>query len=197
MPKKDQLVFCTTEKTLKTCTKNDGNPMFLTAPLKKPQQFGFKKGDTHLVVNAATKTAKAYDHNGKLLWVLPCLAEGQDPNWRNNSGDTPPGLYKLGAVYNDYARVGASPSYDRTLLSYGWISFDMVDLEGNEDGNNRAGIMLHGGGSAAGWPGAWRETQPLYATLGCLRMHNIDLRDKVLPLRNQGTVFVSVYQDEA
>ncbi|MGL4909732.1 MAG: hypothetical protein ACRC4J_00825 [Cetobacterium sp.] len=166
------------------------------APKQKPKAFGFKSGDTHLVVNAATKTAKAFSFAGEKLWEIPCLAEGQDPNWRNNSGDTPPGLYKLGAVYNDYARVGANPAFDRTLMSYGWISFDMVDLEGNEDNNGRAGIMAHGGGSAAGWPGAWQQKQPLYATLGCLRFHNIDLKTKILPLYNQGVVFVSVYQDD-
>lgn len=155
-----------------------------------------RAGDAHIVVNAATKTAKAYSAEGKLLWELPCLAEGQDPNWQNNSGDTPPGLYKLGALYDDYGTVGDRPNYDRTLMSYGWQTYDMIDLEGNEDDNDRPGICLHGGGSANGWPGAWLPKQPLYATLGCLRMHNADLVDHVWPLYKKGTVFVSVYQDD-
>lgn len=168
--------------------------MFIS-PRQKPQQHGFKEGDTHLVVNAASKTIKGFAFNGEKLFEYPCLAEGQDPNWRNNSGDTPPGLYKLGEIYNDYAQVGDFPEYDRTLMSYGWLTFDMIDLEGNEDGNGRAGICLHGGGSGCGWPGAWEPYQALYPTLGCLRMHNSHLMD-LLPLMRQGTVFISVYQDE-
>lgn len=170
--------------------------MVMYAPNKKPQEYGFKPGDTHLVVNAQTKTAKAYNFQGQKLWEIPCLAEGQDPNWRNNSGDTPPGLYKLGTLYDDYSRVGDRPSYDRTLIAYGWQTYDMVDLEGNEDGNNRAGICLHGGGSANGWPNAWDARQILYATLGCLRIQNLDLVNRIYPLYQQGTVFVSVYQDD-
>lgn len=168
----------------------------LIAPLKKPQQFGFKTGDTHMVVNAATQKITAYDHTGKKLWVKPCMANGQHPNWRNNSGDTPPGLYKLGTVYNDRGNAGDNPGYDRTLMAYGWMSFDMVDLEGNEDNSGRAGIMLHGGGTGNGWPGAWAEYQPLYPTLGCLRMHNADLWDFIMPRHEAGTVFLSVYQDD-
>jgi hypothetical protein len=37
--------------------------------------------------------------------------------------------------------------------------------------------------------------QELRSTQGCVRMHNIDLRDKLLPLTKAGTVFVSVYQE--
>jgi hypothetical protein len=168
----------------------------LYSPNKKPREFGFKQCDTHFVVNAATDTAKAFSFKGELLWELPCYAVGQSADWRNNSGDTPPGLYKLGVVYQDYERVGNNPAYDRTLMTFGWYTFDMVDLEGNEDGSGRAGICLHGGGSNAGWPGAWKPMQGLFATLGCLRMNNVHLRDNVLPLYKQGTVFVSVFQDD-
>jgi hypothetical protein len=68
--------------------------MVMFSPNRKPKEFGFKGFDTHIVVNAATRTAKAYDVKGKLLWEKPCLADGQHPNWRANQGDTPPGLYK-------------------------------------------------------------------------------------------------------
>jgi hypothetical protein len=168
----------------------------LHSPTQIPQKHGFKKGDTHVVVNAKTGTAKAFSFEGQKIAEIPCLAIGQDPNWRNNSGDTPPGLYKLGALYNDYGSVGDNPSYDRTLMSYGWQTYDMVDLEGNEDNNNRAGICWHGGGSGCGWPGAWLPKQALYPTLGCLRSHNEDLVDIVWKWYQQGTVFVSVYQDD-
>lgn len=51
------------------------------------------------------------------------------------------------------------------------------------------------GGSACGWPGAWAPQQKLFPTRGCARLHNVDLRDKVLPLTKAGTVFVSVFQE--
>jgi len=168
-------------------------------PKKRPQDFGFKQGDTHLIVNDIVETAKAYSFDGKLLWEVPCLARGQgaDNEWKRTNTDTPPGLYKLGTIYRDYDSAGPAPAYDRTLMAYGWYSFDMVELENQEAGNGRAGIMIHGGGSANGWPGAWQPRHPLCTTHGCVRMYNADLRDKLLPLADQGTVFVSVYQEDA
>jgi hypothetical protein len=71
----------------------------------------------------------------------------------------------------------------------------MVELENQEAKYGRAGIALHGGGSANGWPGAWAPKQPLVSTHGCCRAHNIDLRDKILPLTKQGKVFISVFQE--
>jgi hypothetical protein len=167
----------------------------LVKPIRKPSEFGFKQGDTYVLVDADAAVARAFDFDGNQVFAIDCIATGQNPQWRNNSGDTPPGLYKLGEVYNDYASVGDNPAYDRTLMSYGWITFDMVDLEGNEDNNQRAGICWHGGGSGCGWPGAWAPMQELLPTLGCLRTHNIFLRDKILPRTKLGTVYVAVYQD--
>ena len=169
----------------------------MVGPTKRPQQFGFKKGDSHLIVNDISETMKAFSFEGKLLWEVPCLARGQysDFEWKIQRSDTPPGLYKIGTVYKDYERVGDKPAYDRTLMSYGWYSFDMIELENQETGNGRAGIMLHGGGSALGWPGAWAPNQALVPTYGCCRARNIDLRDKVLPLTKQGTTFLSVFQE--
>jgi hypothetical protein len=169
----------------------------MISPKKKPQDFGFKQGDSHIIVNDITEKATAYAFGGAKLWEVNCLARGQgsDTEYRYTNTDTPPGLYKIGQIYNDYAKVGANPSYDRTLMAYGWISFDLVELENQEAGNGRAGIMVHGGGSANGWPGAWAPRQPLCPTYGCVRMYNQDLRDKVLPLTKQGKVFVSVYQE--
>lgn len=169
----------------------------MIGPKKKPQDFGFKAGDTHIIVNDISETAKAYDFSGKLLWELPALARGQgsDFEFKLNNTDTPPGLYKIGTIYKDYEKVGANPPYDRTLMAFGWYSFDMVELENQENKYGRAGIMLHGGGSACGWPGAWQPKQRLFSTHGCVRMHNMDLRDKVLPLTKTGTVYISVFQE--
>ena len=173
------------------------NTKAMVGPTKRPQQFGFKKGDSHLIVNDVSETMKAFSFEGELLWEVPCLARGQysDFEWKLQRSDTPPGLYKIGTVYKDYERVGDKPVYDRTLMSYGWYSFDMIELENQETKNGRAGIMLHGGGSALGWPGAWAPNQALVSTYGCCRARNIDLRDKVLPLTKQGTTFLSVFQE--
>ena len=169
----------------------------MIGPKKRPHDFGFKAGDSHLIVNDAVETMKAFSYEGKLLWEIPCLARGQysDFEWKITNSDTPPGLYRIGAIYDDYEFDGPNPPYNRTLMAYGWYSFDMIDLEGQERNNGRAGIMLHGGGSANGWPGAWAPKQPLVPTHGCIRAFNSDLRDKVLPLTKQGTVYISVFQE--
>ena len=80
-------------------------------------------------------------------------------------------------------------------MAYGWYSLDLVELENQEAKHGRAGIMIHGGGSACGWPGAWAPTQALMPTYGCVRAKNIDLRDKIVPLAGKGTIFVSVLQE--
>jgi hypothetical protein len=171
--------------------------MTLIGPKKRPQDFGFKAGDSHLIVNDASERMKAFSFEGKLLWEVGCLARGQgsDSEWKVTNSDTPPGVYLFGEVYKDYERVGDKPAYDRTLMAYGWYTFDMVDLEGQERNNGRAGIACHGGGSANGWPGAWAPNQPLVPTHGCLRLENIDLRDKILPLYKKGKIFCSVWQE--
>ena len=155
-----------------------------------------KPGDSYLLVNDRDEDMEAYDNTGAFLWKVPCLARGQgaDNNWKSNSTDTPPGLYKLGQIYPDYEQNPNPPCSD-TAMSYGWYSFDLVELENQEIKVGRAGIMLHGGGSGCGWPGAWAANQTLLPTLGCLRLHNIDLRDKVLPLTRKGTVYVGVFQE--
>jgi L,D-transpeptidase catalytic domain len=170
--------------------------MALVAPTKTPHEFGFGKSDRHLIVNDETETIKAFDYQGDQLWERPCLARGQkgECEWRSNSSDTPPGLYKLGEVFADYEQ-DPSDRYSPDRMSYGWYTFDMIDLEGNEDNSGRSGICMHGGGSGNGWPGAWSPKQFLLPTLGCVRLYNQDLRDLVLPLYKQGTVFVSVYQE--
>jgi hypothetical protein len=172
-------------------------PMALVGPKKRPQDFGFKAGDSHLIVNDASERMKAFSFQGKLLWEIDCLARGQgsDFEWKLRNTDAPPGLYKVGTIYRDYEKVGDKPAYDRSLMSYGWYSLDLIELENQEAINGRAGIMIHGGGSACGWPGAWAPKQELFPTHGCVRCHNIDLRDKVVPLLKTGTIFVSVYQE--
>jgi len=169
----------------------------MVGPRKRPQDFGFKKGDSHLIVNDLVETMKAFSFEGKLLWEIPCLARGQysDYEWKIQKSDTPPGLYKLGKLYNDYALYGDKGMYDRTLMAYGWAFYDLIELENQEAGNGRAGIGIHGGASALGWPGAWAPNQKLVPSWGCIRCRNSDLIHKLLPLYRQGTVFCSVWQE--
>lgn len=169
----------------------------MIGPKKTPKDFGFKKGDSHLVVNDITEKVKAFSFEGKLLWELPALARGQgsDYEFKFSNTDTPPGLYRIGTIHKDYERVGKTPSYSRELRSFGWYSFDLIDLENQEGKYGRGGIMIHGGGSACGWPKCWDPYQPLYSTHGCIRMHNKDLKDYILPLTKTGIVYVSVYQE--
>ena len=49
-----------------------------------------------------------------LVIAIPsCFVE-----YKLTNTDTPPGLYRIGAVYRDYDRVGSEPSYDRTLMAW-------------------------------------------------------------------------------
>lgn len=155
-----------------------------------------KPGDSYLLVNDRDQDMEAYDHTGKLLWKIPCLARGQgaDNVWTKKNSDTPPGLYKIGQIYRDYDKNPSPPQSD-TAMSYGWYSFDLIELEKQEAANGRAGIMIHGGGTACGWPGAWAPRQTLHPTLGCIRCHNTDLRERILPLCSKGTVYVGVFQE--
>ena len=170
----------------------------LVGPTKTPHQFGFKLGDSHLVINDQSETLTAFDFNGKKLFTIPCLARGQgyDDEWQSPNTDTPPGLYKVGSVWRDYERLGETPkSVPADLMPYGWFTLDLEELEAQERRYGRAGICLHGGGSVLGRRGCWAPYQPLVTTHGCPRVHNADLRDKIVPLLATGTVFVSVYQE--
>ena len=155
-----------------------------------------RPGDHYLLINnrpasQGGKDCECFDHTGKMLWVVPAIAEGQ-AHWKVRRGDTPPGLYKLGAVYKDHENPANTSRAD--LMAYGWYSFAMDPLEGQLAPLGRDGIMIHGGGTSLGWPGAWATKQRLVPTNGCVRMHNADLRDRVLPLVSKGTVYVGVFQ---
>jgi len=169
----------------------------MIGPKKRPHDFGFKEGDTHLIMNDKAETLTAWSYSGQRLWIIGAMARGQgrDDEWQNPGTDCPPGLYRLGQLYDDVSKVGLKPKYTKTLAAYGYMFYDMVELENQEAGIGRAGIGLHGGGSSLGWPAAWAPNQKLVPTLGCIRASNSDLRDKIMPLYKQGTVFVSVFQE--
>jgi len=167
----------------------------MVGPKMTPHNFGFKYGDSHVIINDVNETCKVYNSAGGLVFVGPALARGQggEREWNRRYTDTPPGLYQVGRIYRDYENPDRTSYRDK--LAYGWYSLDLLDLENQENDNGRSGIMIHGGGSRLGWPGAWNPKQQLLPTLGCIRMHNVHLRDKIVPLAKTGTIFVSVYQE--
>jgi predicted chitinase len=171
-------------------------PAGMVGPRKAPD---LKPGDHHLVADDRRQSMDAFTHDGKRLWSIPCLCRGQagDTEWKATGSDTPPGLYKVGKIYRDYEQ-DPSARFSEDRRSYGWYSFDLEGQEGQEGPNSqtgRDGIMIHGGGTACGWPGAWEPRQALHSTRGCIRLHNVDLRERVLPLVGMGTVWVSVLQE--
>jgi hypothetical protein len=173
-------------------------PAGMVGPKKQPP---LKPGDHHLLADDRLKTLTAYTHDGKRLWSVPCLCRGQagESEWTVTNSDTPPGLYLVGQVYRDYEQ-DPSATFSADRRAYGWYSFDLLGQEGQEGPGSRYGrdgIMIHGGGTACGWPGAWAPRQALHPTLGCIRMHNVDLRDRVLPLLGMGRIWVSVMQEAA
>jgi len=171
-------------------------PANMIGPTKRPD---LKPGDHHLIANDVAETMTAYSHDGKRLWQIPCLCRGQgrEAEWNTTGSDTPPGLYLVGTVYRDYEK-DPSATFSADRRAYGWYSFDLLGQEGQEGPGSRYGrdgIMIHGGGTACGWPGAWAPRQALHPTLGCIRLHNTDLRDRILPLLGLGRIWVSVYQE--
>lgn len=127
-----------------------------------------KPGDVHIVVNGSAQRATCFDKNGKKLWSIPARTWGQHSNWRMPMGDTPPGLYKCGVIYDT-----------RGEAAYGRYCIDLIDLENQETGNGRAGISMHGGGTALKDPHA--PYQGWATTHGCIRTQNHDLEAVVEP----------------
>ncbi len=171
-------------------------PAGMVGPKRRPN---LKPGDHHLIANDVAETITAYTHDGKRLWQVPCLCRGQgkEAEWSRTGEDTPPGLYLAGKVYRDYEE-DPSETFSEERRAYGWYAIDLIGQEGQEGPDSkpyRDGIMIHGGGTACGFPGAWKPRQPLHPTLGCIRMHNADLRDRLLPLLALGRVWVSVLQE--
>ena len=193
------------EAGLRRRRQAEGELFAKPASLQAPRMVGPKKrpdlvpGDHHLIANDVNQTITAFTHDGLRLWQVPCLCRGQggETEWNTTGSDTPPGLYLVGTVYRDY-EDDPSERFTAERRSYGWYSLDLIGQEGQEgpgSRNGRDGIMIHGGGTACGWPGAWAPLQALHPTLGCIRMHNRDLRDRVIPLLKMGRIWVSVYQE--
>lgn len=127
----------------------------------------------HIVVdgNEGAQQLKVFGRDGHLVFRCAAHTWGQHENWRLPNGDTPPGKYEVGTIYDT---TGEAP--------YGHYCIDLVDLEGQETLNGRAGISLHGGGSGLSDPFAPR--QGWVATHGCIRVQNEDLEHIVALIRD-------------
>lgn len=135
---------------------------------------------------------KIYSADGRLLYRLPCLAKGQHADYRIPKGDTPPGLYKLGTLYETQK---GEPWY--TWNAFGRYFLDMEGQEQNEEKYGRSGCGVHGGGSSS--PDPLAPSQGLYPTHGCVRVLNKDMENILVPLyrktrANGGMVWMTVYQ---
>ena len=159
----------------------------------KPQ---IKSGDWHIIVNDREdrfdSDMQIFESSGKLVHRRPCLAKGQEPNYRNVGGDTPPGVYKIGLL-----TITAQNEPKRIWNAYGKYFFDLESVSGAEEKWGRSGVGIHGGGTSA--PDPLAPYQQLVPTLGCIRMYNADLEKILLPIyrdcqRSGGVIYVSVNQ---
>jgi hypothetical protein len=148
-------------------------PAGMAGPRKAPD---LKPGDHHLVANDRSEILTAYNHAGVKLWAVPCLCRGQGK--LTPSGAPPAATPRRGFTGSarstgTTSRIHNPPFTAKTGRAYGWYSFDLEGLEGQEGPNSkpyRDGIMIHGGGTACGWPGAWAPKQalhPPWAASGC------------------------------
>lgn len=138
-----------------------------------------RPNDLHIVVNGETQKLVAYRKDGSVVYACPARCFGQHADWTRTNGDTPPGVYRCGTIYDT-----------RGEASYGRWCVDLEDLEGQETGNGRAGISLHGGGSGLANPFA--PYQGWQATHGCIRVQNADL-ERLVSLIREHTTYLQVY----
>lgn len=127
-----------------------------------------KSGDFHAVVGNGYMGV--YNRGGQLLWRCEARTAGvEGPSVDVVGGDTPPGLYRAGAV------IWTQPTEtQRVWRAYGYVFVDLEEQENQEASRGRAGVGVHGGGSILGNPLA--DRQGWAATYGCVRLQNEDAR---------------------
>ena len=142
--------------------------------------LALKPGDIHVMISHMRKIACGYRKSGDgadKLWIIPALTEGVGGGPDAHAGDTP---------WGDYQATGIVPTTaadtEETRMAYGPSFISLADLEGQESSRGRAGIGIHGGGTSLGTVGSQQPQQPLVPTCGCIRLHNQDLVDRVVPL---------------
>lgn len=131
--------------------------------MKKPE---IKKSDVHFVVNAKSNKLKCFDSNGKMRWMVEAHCIGVKGSYLNKDGNTPPGLYSLGAP--DHIKPNES---DEAKNSYGPWFVPLQEEEGQLTRLDRKGLGVHGGGTGLANP--YRAAnQGWMVTRGCIRLQN-------------------------
>lgn len=149
----------------------------------------------HLVFNGASRLLKLFIKDAEavgkpdgLLHTVECHDVGVGDAYLNAGADVyghnckcPPGDYGVGVPEPCATRNsdGSVTQHNDDDPAYGCWFIPLVDTNGNEAAHGRAGIGIHGGGSAA--PDPFALDQPLLPTLGCLRCHNRDIEQIVVP----------------
>lgn len=161
--------------------------------MKKPD---IKPNDYHIVIadreDRFESQMQIFDASGKLLHKLKCLAKGQNADYRIPKGDTPEGVYRCGVLYET-----RKDEPWHIWRSFGKYFIDLEEMEDQERKHGRAGVGIHGAGSGLSDPLA--PFQPLRPTHGCVRVHNADMENIIVPLYRKvkaagGNVYVTVYQ---
>lgn len=98
------------------------------------------------------------------------------PGYEVAGGDTVPGLYVCGQVIPSVEGVDSGAIF----RAYGRYAIELLEQQGQESALGRAGIMMHGGGSAA--PDPLAPYQGWYPTHGCIRLQNLVLEYAIVPL---------------
>lgn len=156
-----------------------------------------QKHDVHVIINDWERMfigeAKCYNADGQMLWIIPAICKGVNgPRWDVWGGDTPPGLYVAGVLYET---KGNEPW--NVWSSYGKWCIDMVEMENQEAKHGRVGICWHGGDPDRTPP--LQQMQQLTPTYGCVRSHNRDLEEIVVPtyrkvIAQSGRMWITVNQ---
>jgi len=113
-------------------------------------------------------------------------------SWMHTNGDTPAGVYKVGALYGGEPSTPARPD-TATPGSYGTGFISLTPISGNaldahQGVDHRDGIAVHGGGRGAKDPYADRQSAQLYNTQGCFRMYNVDVNQMIQRIKETSYV---------
>lgn len=150
-----------------------------------------KPNDIHMVVSHAWRSLKCFKGDGTLLFTTDALTAGVNGDYHLPGGDTPFGTYRFtGEIVKTTSKDPASE-----WASYGPCFLGLHDVDGQERLLGRAGIGMHGGRQGAHAPDPTHKRQ-LYPTMGCIRVYDDILMDRILPavrlaLRD-GSAYVTV-----
>lgn len=157
-----------------------------------------KPQDAHLIYDRVHHALSLYLGSGEFRhsWQARNDAVGNPaPDPYGYECPMPPGvMYTLGVP--DQCGPGSPDG-----VAYGWWAIPITDNPaGDLAAHGRAGIMIHGGGTAS--PAPFSDQQGWFPTLGCIRMQNVDLGmqvpaqgtlvDSVLFIQRAGTVYLDV-----